>query len=506
MLPVLRVLTLLCFCLALWPLGVKADLRFLLPPVSSPEVMYTAFTPLAKALQKAIHEPVQLSFTADLGQFYLKAQEKRAQIVLYCPIAYLKVAHEVPYTPLAGLQPPPGGNHSVIVVRSDSPIQNLLQLRGKSFVMGNPACAASSLVPLALLDSVGIPIKSLGALHHGGSDSNALLDVAARFYDATAVAENVAEPYLRAGTLKILARTPVGPGDLIAASAEVHPHTLGKIKQTLLHLDQINPQAMAAIAPLASGMISIPPGTYDPLRSLYKETYGIELNPKKNRSLWRLGVPPAFSPLAAEDLFAPLRQALQTLTAQHSIAISVPASSQAYLSAIRAKRYRYVLVNPDLLRAAGKELHPIATLLPNAGETGLSIIRVDHPATHGALRVAYESPYCSARSLLQKTIFSLAHRQPVQWVPVRSERAVFAALGSGQANWGVVRSATVENLRKTAPNTWKIIAQRGPAPAWILASTSPLSGQDRLQLGKILSSIPKQSLEKAGFQEIVLAQ
>ncbi|MBU2754691.1 phosphate/phosphite/phosphonate ABC transporter substrate-binding protein [Acidithiobacillus sp. CV18-2] len=492
----------ICLNLLLWPLQGLAELRFLLPPVSSPSVMFAAFEPLATHLQKSLGEPIQLSFSADLHQFYLKAREKRAQIVLLCPIAYLKIAHSKPYIPLAGLVPPPGGNESVIVVRSDSPIHTVLQLRGKSFILGNPACAASALVPLSLLDAAGIKRQDLSELGQGGSDSNALMDVAARFYDATAVAENIAEPYLRAGTLRVIARSTVGPGDLIAASESVPAAQQAAIRQTLLNLSQQDPSAMAAIHALATRFTSVTPGTYGPLRSLYSDLYGEELTPRLQRPRWRLGIPPAFSPLTAARLFQPLRLALEKATGK-AIEISLPRDERQYLQQVRAGRYQFALLSPLMTKAAQGDVRRLATLIPNAGSSGLALVRIAGVQTASAqLRIAYGSPYCSAKDLIADKVAGFAAGKPVSWWPVDSERAVFTALGSGQANLGVVRSATVDSLAAAMPHTWEIVARTGPAPAWDLVASPAISRDQNAQVRDILATLPKQALTAAGFQEI----
>jgi len=477
-------------------------LRFLLPPVSSPTVMYAAFQPLTAELEKTLGESIELSFSADLHQFYLKAAEKRAQIVLLCPIAYLKVAHQSPYVPLVGLTPPPLGDYSVIVVRRDSSIHNVLQLRGKSFVLGNPSCAASALVPLSLLNAVGISPKQLSELHQGGTDGNALMDVAARFYDATAVAENVAAPYLRAGTLRVIARSSVGPGDLIAASMEVPAEQRADLRRALLQMAHSAPAAMTAIRPLATGFTAVPAGTYAPLRSLYADLYGVTLTPLVERPRWRLGIPPAFSPLAAAHVFEPLRAALEQATGK-AIEISVANNERDYLHQIRIGYYQFALMSPLMFAALHGVAHPLATLVTDANTAGLALVRVaGNTPTYGSLRVAFGSPYCSAKQLLADKVREQAGQRQLHWWPVGSERAVFSALGQGKAMWGIVRAASVDNLAASMPGTFEIIARAGPAPAWHLVTSNAISSPVREKIRNNLATIPAQALVAAGFAGI----
>jgi len=498
---------LIAWILSLFCLSAQADLRFLLPPVSSPAVMYAAFTPLAQYLGRVSGEKVHLSFSGNLQSFYLEANKPVPQIALFCPIAYLRVAHESAYLPLVGIDGGPGSNHSVILVRADSPVHSILQLRGKSFVMGDPACAASALLPLSLLSSVGIGTKDFGTLRQSGSDQSALMDVAARFYDATAVAENVARPYLEEGKLRAIARMNVGPGDLIAASAEVPPALRAKLRAALLHTAEADPAALKALGGLAYGFHPLEDGAYAPLRSLYRDLYGIHLEPKYRSRHLVLGVPPAFSPVTAARLFAPLLQALREATGT-PVEVAIPPSESDYVRDLKAGRYTFALLSPLMEQATRGRLRPLARLDPPDTAKGLAVVSVLHdpaapePASQRVLTVAYSSPYCSAAKILRPWIQQHADGRPLLWQGVASERAVFAALATGKADWGVLRAATVANLMRETPDTWRVLTTAGPAPAWVLSAAATVPASTSARIRQALTAIPATDLRAAGFAGI----
>ncbi|MGC8466948.1 MAG: PhnD/SsuA/transferrin family substrate-binding protein [Acidithiobacillus sp.] len=498
---------LIAWILSLFCLSAQGDLRFLLPPVSSPAVMYAAFTPLAQYLSRVSGETVHLSFSGNLRSFYLEANKPVAQIALFCPISYLRVAHESPYLPLVGIDGGPGSNHSVILVRADSPVHSVLQLRGKSFVMGDPACAASALLPLSLLSSVGIGTKDFSTLRQSGSDQSALMDVAARFYDATAVAENVAMPYIREGTLRVVARMDVGPGDLIAASAEVPPALREKLRTALLETARADPAALHALGGLARGFHPLTDGAYAPLRALYRDLYGAHLDPKYRSRHLVLGIPPAFSPVTAARLFAPLLQALREATGE-PVVVLIPPSETDYVRDLRAGRYSFALLSPLMQQAAKDRLQVLARLDPPDTDKGLAVVSLLHaPATpevaaREGLTIAYSSPYCSAAGILRPWIKEHAHGRTLHWLGVSSERAVFAALATHKADWGVLRAATVKNLMRETPDTWRVLTMVGPAPAWVLTSGAALRGDQLAKIRQALAAIPTQELQAAGFARI----
>jgi phosphonate transport system substrate-binding protein len=481
----------------------QADLRFLLPPVSSPAVMYAAFTPLAKYLSQSIGQTVTLRFSGNLESFYNAAEKRSAQIVLFCPIAYIRSAHQQPYYPLAGVIPSPGGNHSVIVVRHNSPIHNILQLRNRSFVMGDPACAASSLIPLSLFQEIGMGPKSFSAFRQSGSDQSALMDVAARFYDATAVAENVAEPYIRAGSLRVIAHAEVGPGDLLAASGEIPAVQRAKLTAALLSAQQRDPASIAALGALAVGFKPVSDGDYNVLRSLYKDIHGTNLAPRISDKAMTLGIPPAFTPIAAYRIFAPLQKALSKATG-YPIHLVIPHDEAAFVADGRRGLFDFALLTPRMVPMTTRTMVAIAKSVSNRHIPGLAIVYRGSMA-HGfklssnPLTVAFASPYCSGRIIAEKTLHRLATGHQLTWVAEGSERAVFTALADGRATLGVVRTATVKALEKELPGTWSILTSAGAAPAWTLTANRQINPAIRAQARQNVLKLPLNTMGSAGF-------
>ncbi len=490
----------LCFS----SISAQADLRFLLPPVSSPAVMYAAFTPLAQYLSRAVGQKVTLSFSANLQNFYNEAEKPTAQIALFCPISYIRTAHTEAYQPLVGVIPRPGGNHSVIVVRKDSAIHTILQLRNQSFVMGDPACAASSLIPLSLFHEVGLTRKSFSTFRQSGSDQSALMDVAARFYDATAVAENVAAPYLRSGSLRVIARADVGPGDLLAASSGVPAAVRSRLTAAFLQVHRSDPAVIRALGGLAAGFQPVSDADYDVLRTLYKDIHGVALNPKVKQKTLTLGIPPTFTPLSTYRIFAPLRAALSQIT-HRPVQMVIPRNESAYVADGRKGRFDFALLTPKMVPAERNWMIPLAESVPYKNTQGLAIIarrtpKGIQPGLPDPLSVAYASPYCGGKSLAAERLRTLADGRTIVWLAVGSERAVLTYLADGKAQLGVARVATITALEKELPGTWSIIQGVGDAPDWVLAANRrlPVALRDRVER-KILT-LPANTMNGMGFQ------
>lgn len=489
--------------LCCFALPAQADLSFLLPPVSSPAVMYAAFTPLARYLSHTIGQKVTLHFSANLQSFYDQADKNTAQMVLFCPIAYIRSAHQQAYYPLAGLIPTPGGNHSVIVVRRNSPIHNVLQLKNRSFVMGDPACAASSLVPLSMFRELGMTPKSFSAFRQSGSDQSALMDVAARFYDATAVAANVAAPYLHSGTLRVIADAAVGPGDLLAASAGVPAALRKQLTAALLSAKIKDPASIRALGGLAAGFNATNDGNYNALRTLYQEIHGVTLSPRVPQQALILGIPPTFTPIAAYHIFAPLQKALSAATGR-PVQLVIPPDEQAFVRDGQTGKFDFALLTPRMIPMEKTQMLAVAQSVSGLDRHGLAIIRRERAANNVTipnvpLRIAFASPYCSARSLAEQQLLRLAGTRPVIWVPEGSERAVFTALAENHADLGIVRAATVKTLEKQLPGIWSVVQSAGRAPVWTLVVKRTLSTEQRVAVRENVAQLPLNALDTAGF-------
>lgn len=253
-------------------------LRLLVPPVENATIMYSRFKPLADYLSHAVKQPITLVLSKNLDDFLTKAREDVPQIVYFCPLNYVKMAHEMLFYPLAGVALKGGGDRSVIVVRRDSPVRTLQELKGKSLALGNVTCASSYLVPRTMLLHAGIGLGDFLEVRNTGSDQAALMAVAARLYDVTATGEDAAAPFIQKALLRPLAYSPLMPSDLIAADASVSPRLRERIKRALLRLKGANAApAAVAIKPNAVGFIPVQDRNYDIIRTMEQRISGAHL-------------------------------------------------------------------------------------------------------------------------------------------------------------------------------------------------------------------------------------
>lgn len=251
----------------------KEPVRFLLPPLASPERIYARFQPLADHLSEALDRPVKPHVAQDLETLLRLTREDRPQIAYLCPLIYTRLADPGGLVPLARLQRQGKSTlRTAVVVRSDSPYEALSELEGARFAYGSPVCAASRLVPRAMLSRAGLdPQHDFFEDRTLGSNENALYAVAADMFDATAVNESSARPFLEKGVLRALAYSRPIPQYLIAATPEMAESQRQRITRILTTLDPSkDKRVLAAIGTGVDGFTATDDAPYDVIRSLIR--------------------------------------------------------------------------------------------------------------------------------------------------------------------------------------------------------------------------------------------
>ncbi len=120
----------LLFSLALSPILQAAEepLRFGVFPFKSPKEMMKLFMPIARQLEKEIGRPVHISSAPNAQQYNKRAIAGEYDLIWPCNTCYFKIHDEAGFEAVACGTPTFQG---IVVVRKDSGITQLSQLKGK---------------------------------------------------------------------------------------------------------------------------------------------------------------------------------------------------------------------------------------------------------------------------------------------------------------------------------------------------------------------------------------
>lgn len=267
--------------LATGPAAAQERLRLLLPPLSSAEQVYARFQPLAGHLEETLGIRLQVRVADDLESLLRLARQNRPQVAYLCPLIYTRLADEGRLVPLARLRRNGKSTfRSAVVVRRNSPYEHLDELKGARFAFGNPVCAASRLVPEAMFAQAGIhPRQDFFEERTLGSNENALYTVAADLFDATAVDEASARPFVEEGLLRVLRYSRPIPQYVLAASPATPKPVRRRLARALAGLNRTEHGAVLdAIGPGVDGFVPTDDADYDVIRRMQRE-YGSGDNP-----------------------------------------------------------------------------------------------------------------------------------------------------------------------------------------------------------------------------------
>lgn len=224
----------------------KQVIRFGVIPRYNPLVMYKRYQPIMDYLTAETPYRFELKISKDYPEAVRFLQQGVTQISSLGDVTFAEASLAYKAVPI--LKPLNKDGipfyRSAIIVRVDSPLKNIRELRGKSMAFGSPHSTSGNLIPRYLLWDNGInlrELKSFTNLQHHDAVAKAILKGQ---YDAGAVKDVVAEKYRTHG-LRILAWSDPIPAVPLVVRTDTSPGMVAAITGALLKLDRNNPKHKA---------------------------------------------------------------------------------------------------------------------------------------------------------------------------------------------------------------------------------------------------------------------
>ena len=198
------------------------SLRISIIPVKDMSQLIEEYQPLADLLSRGLGKPVRLLHANSYDGVIDAAVSGGTDIAVMGPASYLKAWRLNPAIEPFGTLPPasghfsPGGGYynSLLLVRSDSGLSDVADLRGRRVALNDPLSTSGALVPMhAFADAIGEPFGSyFSGQVYAGSHDRALDVLLAGKVDAAFVSSARADEYLKRGligkdTLRLLWRS-----------------------------------------------------------------------------------------------------------------------------------------------------------------------------------------------------------------------------------------------------------------------------------------------------------
>lgn len=246
----------------------KDTLIFGIHPYLKPNKIFKMFKPIADHLSKVTGRQVKIVIGTSYSDILEQHRTGKIDFGYFGPASYVRAKRESGVIPLARIMiHGRGAFKGVIIVKSESPLTKLSQLRGKIFAFGDRESTLSHYVPHHMLMRNGINLSNLDKYAFTGNHDNVVLNVLNGTFDAGGVKPAVAKKYLDKG-IRILTESEWIPEHLFAASKKLDPKIRKELQSALLHTD------VAILKNIKSAITGIEPAKnedYDGLRNIIND-------------------------------------------------------------------------------------------------------------------------------------------------------------------------------------------------------------------------------------------
>jgi phosphate/phosphite/phosphonate ABC transporter binding protein len=273
-------LLLLCLAQTGRAAGKPQPVQIAITPCTEVMKTFKEYQPLVAYLERQLHQPVKLVIPKDFPEFERLIKEGGADFAFQAPHTYVRLAHLYNREMLIKALTPEGAvrHRGVIIVRKDSPLQRIEDLKGKYVIFGAENDMAKSLSAKRLLAAKGVnPDKDLRGYKHDGSCESIALNVFLKTADAGAVCdysfkninepENNAESEIPPKQLRILGQTEEIPTWVFAARTGVDAKLITRINEALTALSPKKHEEILEAAEVG-GFVKAKDSDFDEIRKI----------------------------------------------------------------------------------------------------------------------------------------------------------------------------------------------------------------------------------------------
>ncbi|MBK8638268.1 MAG: phosphate/phosphite/phosphonate ABC transporter substrate-binding protein [Chromatiaceae bacterium] len=255
-------------------------LLFAIHPYDTPSRLLARFQPLCDYLGAEIGRPVRPYIAHSYDDQIRLITGGQVDLAYLGPAPYLSASGRIRDDPtwggleLVAAETLHGvaGYRSVILVREQSPIQTLADLRGRRFAFADHRSYGGHFIPRAQLWEAGLTLADLGDYSYLGRHERVALAVAHGDFDGGGLREDVARLYLDRG-LRIIATSPLLPPHVIVARPGLDPDLAAAVRQALIEPSPALASALAALGE-GEGFAAVEAGAFEPARQMVKAIEG----------------------------------------------------------------------------------------------------------------------------------------------------------------------------------------------------------------------------------------
>ncbi|QKT03800.1 PhnD/SsuA/transferrin family substrate-binding protein [Ectothiorhodospiraceae bacterium 2226] len=268
-----RRLILLLLLVLLTPFGVRAEApreELVLGSVAMdiPAIMHRRLLPLTDYLSETVERPVSLRLSPNMEDAIDALAAGTVDLAYLTPVAYLRARERGAELVVKTVTQGKASFQLMIVVREDSLIREVDDLRGKVFAFGD----RGAVLQRAVVVGAGLALEEFADYKFIGHYDNIVRGVIAGDFDAGILKDTMAFDWEARG-IRILYASPALPPYNISARPGLDPALVARLRAAFLALDVADPAhvpVVAAMDPEYTGFAPIDDAEYDVVRRLIR--------------------------------------------------------------------------------------------------------------------------------------------------------------------------------------------------------------------------------------------
>ncbi len=249
-------------------------------PYLSHEALLKKFTPFANYLENETGMKVEVRIGTDYDEHIQYIGTNKVDIAYMGPASYVIMTQKFGPRPLLTSLEVNGkayfeGN---IIVRKDSEISSLKNLKGKSIAFGDPSSTMSYIVPHFMLHQAGVFADNAAPHEFLHSHDNVALGVLSGDFDAGAVKPGIFKKYASDG-LRTIAVTPRISEHLFVTKSDLSEKLIKQLRDAMLNMKN-SPEGMAALRSIkksVTALVKVEDDDYANLRKILVESENLHL-------------------------------------------------------------------------------------------------------------------------------------------------------------------------------------------------------------------------------------
>ncbi len=198
------------------------------------------YVPLLRYLERETGYKFKLHITPKNASVADELGSGQVHFAAIGTVSFLQAYQKYKVLPIVrGVGDDDGYYRAVVIVRPDSEIKSLKDIKGRSFAFGAPNSTQGHLIPRIMLANAGINLADLKSFGYMGSHSETANAVMSGQFEVGGIQDSLGKALAGRGLVRIIGESNLYPRSGIVAAPGVPPEVVDAVRKALLRFDPV---------------------------------------------------------------------------------------------------------------------------------------------------------------------------------------------------------------------------------------------------------------------------